>query len=81
MTSDVRVLRGGAVLTAVSARIRVLVVVLVLSVVAGGGWLIKVADVDSGSGANDYAYRGPHPAAHQHAVTPAQRREQTKDRV
>ncbi|OPG04746.1 hypothetical protein B1R27_24095 [Streptomyces sp. GKU 895] len=62
---------------------RVLVVLLVLSVVAGGGWLIRVTAEESSSGAlsSDYAYQGPHPAAQQEAVTPEERREQTKDRA
>ncbi|MFJ2240986.1 DUF6531 domain-containing protein [Streptomyces sp. NPDC087859] len=64
-----------------SFRMRVLIVVLVLSVVAGGGWLIRVAGEDSRSSGRDYAYRGPQPAAQQKAVTPEERREQTKDRA
>lgn len=65
-------------LASVSARVRVLVVVLVLSVVAGGGWLIRVAADESGGGTG-YSYQGPEPAAHQDAVTPEERREQTED--
>ncbi|MGW3070757.1 hypothetical protein ACWDA8_46935, partial [Streptomyces sp. NPDC001130] len=66
-------------LTSVSARLRMLVVALVLAVVAGGGWLIRVSASDDGD--SGYAYRGPQPAAHQQAVTPKQRREETKDRA
>lgn len=67
-------------LTSVSARARILIVLLVLSVVAGGGWLIKVT-ADGSSGADNHAYRGPQPAAHRQAVTPEQRREQTRGRA
>lgn len=66
--------------SSVFVRLRVLIVLLVLSVVAGGGWLIKVTGSDS-SGDDTYAYLGPQPAAHQEAVTPEQRREQTKDKA
>jgi RHS repeat-associated protein len=68
-------------LSSVSARVRVLIVALVLSVVAGGGWLIRVTVDESGgsSGAESEAYRGPQPAARQEAVSPKERREQTKD--
>ncbi|MFD9192349.1 DUF6531 domain-containing protein [Streptomyces phaeochromogenes] len=54
---------------------------LVLSVVAGGGWLIRVTVDESGgsSGAESEVYRGPQPAARQEAVSPKERREQTKD--
>ncbi|MFD6037043.1 hypothetical protein ACFWHF_21345 [Streptomyces griseoincarnatus] len=58
-----------------------LIVLVVLSVVAGGGWLIRVTTDEPGSGVDGYAYRGPQPAAHQTAVTPQQRREQTKDKA
>lgn len=68
-------------LSAVSARVRVLIVALVLCVVAGGGWLIRVTADGSGDGGEDYAYRGPQPAAQQTAVTPQERREQTRDRA
>lgn len=56
---------------------------LVLSVVAGGGWLIRGTTDETGSGASgsDYAYRGPQPAAQQKPVTLEERREQTKDRA
>ncbi|MGP4044768.1 DUF6531 domain-containing protein [Streptomyces sp. 2A115] len=65
-----------------SARVRVLIVALVLSVVAGGGWLIRVsADGTSSAGTGSEAYRGPRPAAQQEAVSPKERREQTKDRA
>ncbi|WP_406168701.1 DUF6531 domain-containing protein [Streptomyces sp. NBC_00996] len=70
----------GEVLTSACARMRVLIVVLVLSVVAGGGWLIRVA-VDDTGGSGSAAYGGPQPAAHQKAVTPEERRKQTKDRA
>ncbi|WP_344522241.1 DUF6531 domain-containing protein [Streptomyces rectiviolaceus] len=61
---------------------RVLIVVLVLSVVAGGGWLIRVSVDDTGGGeASGSSGRGPAPAAYQKPVTPQERREQTKDRA
>ncbi|MFC7891716.1 DUF6531 domain-containing protein [Streptomyces sp. NPDC057381] len=60
-----------------SGRVRLLVMLLVLSVVAGGGWLIKVSGGDAGGVDEAYTYRGPRPAAHQEPVTPEQRREQT----
>ncbi|MEU6768115.1 DUF6531 domain-containing protein [Streptomyces sp. NPDC046853] len=60
---------------------RVLVVVLVLSVVAGGGWLIRVSAQDTGGGGGEPSGRGPVPAALQKPVTPKERREQTKDRA
>lgn len=70
----------GGVLGSVSARVQALIVLVVLSVVAGGGWLIRVT-TDEPGGVDGYAYRGPQPAAHQAAVTPQQRREQTKDKA
>lgn len=66
-------------LASLSARWRVLVVALVLAVVAGGGWLIRVSASDDGD--SGYAYRGPQPAAQQRADSPKQRREKTKDRA
>ncbi|WP_129309297.1 DUF6531 domain-containing protein [Streptomyces sp. L2] len=68
-------------LTSVSARARILITVLVLSVVAGGGWLIRVNAGQSGSDGGGYAYRGPQPAAHQEAVTPKERHEETWGRA
>ncbi|MGW7406834.1 DUF6531 domain-containing protein [Streptomyces sp. NPDC054833] len=50
-----------------------------LSVVAGGGWMIKMSASDGAGG--DYAYRGPKPAARQKAVSLEERQEQTKGRA
>ncbi|UIX31629.1 DUF6531 domain-containing protein [Streptomyces sp. GQFP] len=54
---------------------------LVLSVVAGGGWLSQVEDAVSDEGLTTVAYRGPQPAAHQKPVSLAERREQTRGRA
>ncbi|MFI0967750.1 DUF6531 domain-containing protein [Streptomyces sp. NPDC021080] len=67
-------------LASVPARLRLLIVLVVLSVVAGGGWLFRVS-VDNTSGPDSAAYLGPQPAAHQEPVSPQERREQTKDRA
>ncbi|MFD5454691.1 DUF6531 domain-containing protein [Streptomyces olivaceus] len=58
-----------------------LIMLVVLSVVAGGGWLVKVSGGEAGGGVEAYTYRGPQPAAHQEPVTPEQRREQTKGKA
>ncbi|MFD0455845.1 hypothetical protein ACFQ2H_07165 [Streptomyces violaceoruber] len=55
-----------------------MIVLVVLSVVAGGGWLVKVSGSDADGVDEAYTYRGPQPAAHQEPVTPEQRREQTR---
>ncbi|MEU9186215.1 DUF6531 domain-containing protein [Streptomyces sp. NPDC048484] len=49
-----------------------------LSVLAGGGWLIRVM-ANEPSGSESEPYRGPQPVAQQEAVSPKERREQTKD--
>ncbi|WP_240804680.1 DUF6531 domain-containing protein [Streptomyces sp. LRa12] len=54
---------------------------VVLSVVAGGGWLVKVSGGDANGVDEAYTYRGPQPAAHQEPVTPEQRREQTRGKA
>src|SRR5689334_19026472 len=66
---------------AVSMRVRTLILVLVLSVVAAGGWLIKMTSDGNAGVSDDNAYRGPRPAVQRHAVTPGQRRDQTRDRA
>ncbi|RZD71845.1 hypothetical protein C0Q57_05980 [Streptomyces albidoflavus] len=58
-----------------------LIVLVVLSVVAGSGWLIDMPGGDAGGGVDAYSYSGPQPAAHQKPVTPQQRREQTKGKA
>lgn len=62
-----------------SARLRALMVVLVLSVVAGGGWLGKVSADDGGPAVRPVGSTGrmPAPAAVQKPMTPAERRAQT----
>ncbi|MFF6953043.1 DUF6531 domain-containing protein [Streptomyces iakyrus] len=67
-------------LASVSARVRMLIVLVALSVIAGGGWLVKMTASDAPR-QDDYAYRGPQPAAQQKPVTPQQRRAQTKDKA
>ncbi|WP_437073864.1 DUF6531 domain-containing protein [Streptomyces sp. enrichment culture] len=57
-----------------------LIVLLTLSVIAGGGWLINVP-ASASSQDDGYVYRGPRPVAHQKPVTLQERREQTKDRA
>ncbi|MBZ6205818.1 RHS repeat protein [Streptomyces olivaceus] len=64
-----------------SRRVRVLIVLVVLSVVAGGGWLVKVSGGEGDGGVEAYTYAGPQPAAHQEPVTPEQRREQTRGKA
>ncbi|MFD5311275.1 DUF6531 domain-containing protein [Streptomyces ardesiacus] len=68
-------------LASVSGRVRALIVLVVLSVVAGGGWLVKVSGSDADGVDEAYTYRGPQPAAHQEPVTPEQRREQTQGKA
>ncbi|MGW8330559.1 FG-GAP-like repeat-containing protein [Streptomyces sp. NPDC055897] len=57
---------------------RILVMALVLSVVAGGGWL---AQVTPDSGAGGASYRGPLPVAQQDPVSLKERQAQTKGRA
>ncbi|MEU1107273.1 DUF6531 domain-containing protein [Streptomyces tibetensis] len=65
-----------------SARVRLLGTLLVLSVVAGGGWLVQVdASAATGRVADGYVYRGPDPAGRQRPATLQERRAQTKDKA
>lgn len=68
-------------LSAASARVRVLVMVLVLAVVAAGGWLVQVSSDEAVAATTASAVSGPRPTGHQRPVSLAERRAQTKDRA
>jgi RHS repeat-associated protein len=61
--------------------VRVLTVLVVLSVVAGGGWMVSASASEAGGEGKAYTYRGPQPAGHHKPVTLQERREQTKGKA